>query len=192
MADLQDVQVGEPMRNPAQDAPASASVPYAAPAVAAAPAAQGKQKRPSGCNLEAIKALVMSPDGALRLAEWLLALISFASMASADGYDNFQQFQWLVACGVLTWFYAAVMIVATLFDVASSMTWFPLVELILDALFVFLNFTSAVAASYKLNNIDDNGGGSELSDVRAGVAFSWLLFFTLIGSTFFSFLKWRK
>jgi len=155
---------------------------------------QPGQSKASGLSGESFKRVLTSPDGILRLVEWLFALISFATMASATGYSSFyssfSQFQFLVAAGVITWIWTMAMLTFYIFDLASKNPVLYLVELAGDFVLVVFEFAAGVASAAECNT--HNGLLCDgVGDAKAAIAFAFLTFFALLGSMFFDWKKYR-
>jgi len=151
---------------------------------------QPGQSKASGLSGESFKRVLTSPDGILRLVEWLFALISFATMASATGYSSFSQFQFLVAAGVITWIWTMAMLTFYIFDLASKNPVLYLVELAGDFVLVVFEFAAGVASAAECNT--RNGLLCDgVGDAKAAIAFAFLTFFVLLGSMFFDWKKYR-
>jgi len=152
----------------------------------------------TGCNGAAIKRVVTSPDGILRLLEWLLAVISFGAMSNTSFYSQQSSFQFLVAAGVLAWLWTMFMLFTYIFDIHSSKPIFNLVEFLGDLLWAFFEFVAGIAAAAQCNKtiptttISYCDGSAYGSKPKAAAAFAFLCCFTLLGSAFFSFKKWRS
>jgi len=162
--------------------------------------AQPGQSKATGLSGESFKRVLTSPDGILRLVEWLFALISFATMASASGYSSFSQFQFLVAAGVITWIWTMAMLTYYIFDLASKNAILHLVELAGDFVVVVFEFAAGVAAAAECNThpcsitgvpVCDSLLCDGVGDAKAGIAFAFLTFFALLGSMFFDWKKYR-
>jgi len=140
----------------------------------------------SGCNGASFKRVLTSPDGILRCVEWLFAVISFGAMADQSGYDQFSEFQFLVAAGVLTWLWTMAMLSCYIFDLAGSNPILNLVEFAGDCLWALFEFVAGIVAAKKCNDYSCSVG-----KIQAAAAFAFLCFFALLGSAFFSYKKWR-
>jgi hypothetical protein len=152
-----------------------------------------------GCNTASFKRVVTSPDGILRLLEWLLTVISFACMADLKGYSTYSEFEFLVAAGVLAWLWTMVMLTCYIFDFHSTKPVLNLVEFVGDLLWAFFEFVAGVASAARCNKTFEipilNISQKTCEGVdkpKAAAAFAFLACFALLGSAFFSFKKWRS
>jgi len=167
----------------------------------AQPVASSQNQVATGCNGASIKRVCTSPDGILRLLEWLLTVISFGAMSDQTGYSNFSEFQFLVAAGVLAWLWTMVMLTFYIFDMHATKPVLNLVEFVGDLLWAFFEFVAGIAAAARCNKtvFTDPVTGTtyhtcdhEADKAKAGTAFAFLACFALMGSAFFSYKKWRS
>jgi len=155
-------------------------------------AQQSSNDAATGCNGASFRRVLTSPDGILRMVEWLFAVISFGAMADQTGYSSFSQFQFAVAAGVLLWIWTMVQLTFYIFDLAGKNPMLHLVEFAGDAVLAIFEFAAGIAVAAKCNQtIGSHAGCTGVHKPQASAAFAFLAFFALLGSLFFDFKKWR-
>jgi len=190
---------------------------YAQPQ-AASQAATAAPPDAVGCNLNSMKRVFFSAPGALRLLEWLFAIIAFGAMAdqahmdpdfgnaTQDGTRMTGSGKFVIAMGVLVFVYTMAVIVLNLFDVHSTRPFLLLFELVTDALFGLLCFIAGIAAGARRNDkspqsdikfcdtytVPATGKDYKADNAKAAVAFIFFASFCLFASTFFSYRRYRK
>lgn len=150
---------------------------------------------PTGCSTESLKRVFTTPSGVLRLLEFLFALVAFGTMADQSHYSDQASFGFLVFTGVVSWLFIIFILLAHIFDIHSRFSWLYLVEFALDILFALFAISAGIAVTYKCNK--EIEGIKFCSDLlfkksRASAAFSFLLGFSMLGSSFFSFKRFRN
>jgi len=147
----------------------------------------------TGCSGASFRRVLTSPDGILRLVEWLFAVISFGAMADYTYFSSISQFQFAVAAGVLLWLWTMVQLTFYIFDLAGKNPMLHIVEFAGDAVLTIFEFAAGCAVAAKCNQKMFGGSSlcSSLHKPQASAAFAFLAFFALLGSLFFDFKKWR-
>lgn len=151
---------------------------------------------PTGCSTDSLKRVFVSPYGVLRLLEFLFALVAFGTMADQSHYSDQASFGFLVFTGAVAWLFIMFMLLAHIFDIHSRFSWLYLVEFGLDVLFALFAISAGIAVTYKCNREIGDTGVKFCSEFfkksRASAAFSFLLGFSMLGSSFFSFKRFRN
>ena len=156
---------------------------------------QGGSTGGAGGGGGGVIAVLTSPPGILRAAEWLFTIISFGAMADLNGYDTISSFKWAVAAGVMTWLYVSTFLVIAIMDFYSRYPGLRFFEVVLDFVFSIIMLASGAATAAKCNEdiagkkLCDFSGGDK---AKASAAFAFLTFFCLLISLFFSYKKWQS
>jgi len=140
-----------------------------------------------------------TPKGWTRLAEWLFSVIMFATMADVNGFDNYSEFKYQVACGVLVWLYVTTIMLCYIFrrSVERHCLYMPVIELAFDGIFcVMLLAAGAAAASQCNKDIGPPGFSVKLcsdapttikNKLKSSIVFAFFTLLAMIGSTWFSY-----
>jgi hypothetical protein len=149
-----------------------------------------------GLTVAAVRRVTFSPDGALRILEWFLSLISFALMSNWPLYTQENEFKFLIAAGVLTWIWTMAWLMLYLWDAV-----FPnagLMEFVGDLILSFFEFIAGVAAAAACEKNPHGSHANSDAELCDGInqpiaaaAFAFLACTALLGSAFISFRKWR-
>lgn len=120
----------------------------------------------------------------------------FVCLDSFNGWDNFSQFKYLVATGVLVFVYTFVLIFVYIFrrTIEQRCLYLPPIELALDGIFCVLLLAAGAAAAQKMNadyigdqSILDLVSSGQKSNLQASVVFTFFNLLCFIASTFFSY-----
>lgn len=141
---------------------------------------------------------IKTPTGILRIVEFLFAIISFATMADVSGFDEYSQFKYLVAIGVIVFLYTLTLVVVYIFRSAieRKCLYLPVIELAMDGIFVVLLLAAGAAAASRLSetldgtegqNILDGASSRNKSNLQASVVFTFFNMICFMVSAFFSY-----
>lgn len=130
-----------------------------------------------------------TPGFWLRVVQLVFGIIAFAVVAE---YSGWSRVDFAIFCGVVTML-ASLALMACLLLGISAVRGLP--SLVYDGLFWIFWLACAAALSDSLSAMDGwgwYGFGSSKSRLQASVAFSWLTWFSFIGSIFFDVMDLRR
>lgn len=128
-----------------------------------------------------------TPGFWLRVVQLVFGIIAFAPVAEWSGWSRVD---FAIFCGVVTML-ASLALIACLILGVSAVRGLP--SLVYDGLFWIFWLACAAALSDSLSSLSSLGWyGESKSRLQASVAFSWLTWFSFIGSLFFDVMDLRR
>lgn len=139
---------------------------------------------------------VKTPKGALRIVEFILSIVMFATMADVENFDVRSEFKYMVACGVIVWLYVTIMMILYICrkTVDRYCLYMPIIELVFDGIFCVMLLAAGAASASECNA--DQGFGSTIckdaptkvkDNIKASIVFAFFTLIAFIASTFFSY-----